>query len=217
MPQQTTGQTWNVRQDARQAAVMQQQHQRLTQALPFRRVYYKSLKKGSLVYAQYIFWSHDPNPLFLVTDNPHPKYPDQIRGVNLHYLTFRFVKSLLQLYCGKGFDFKYIMHNPYIVQAFRSYKKAGLRNLQLLDCEVINLQFQERRRADKYNPQELKIIRDQLRQQLEKLTHPRASELAGQYADMLNTQQGFQQPFQQDARFAFRPNSVDTTYPNQRP
>jgi hypothetical protein len=208
MTQQTPGQTWNVRQDARQAAAMQQQHQRLTQALPFRRVYYKSLKKGSLVYAQYLFWAHDANPLILVTDNPHPKYPDQIRGVNLHYLTFKYVKSLLQLYCGKEFDFKYIAHDPYIVQAFRTYKRAGLRNLQLLDCEVINLQFQERRRAYKYNPQELKIIRDQLRQQLERLAHPRASELAGQYAEMLNTQQGFQAPPQQDARRAYQPGVV---------
>jgi len=195
---------WHPRRAARWADAMEKLQQQLMKKLPFRRVYYKTLRKGSLIYAKYLFWKHDPSPLVVVTD----VFADRIRGINLHYLTFKYVKTMLTQYCGKAFfSYRFIMHDAYIVNAFRTYKKAGLRNLQLLDCDQINLQFQERRRAYKYNPQEMKAIREQLRHQLAQLAHPRAEELAKQYAEMLATQEGFEElsrELRQDARRAYR-------------
>lgn len=179
----------------RQAARPQPQQQ-----LPFRRVYYKTLQKGSLVSCQYTFWKHDPSPLIVVTD----VFPDRIRGVNLHYLTFNYVKSLLSHYCGKGhFNYKFIMHDPYIVNAFRTYKKAGLRKVQMLDCDIINQELKVRR---SFNPQEIKEIRKQIRQQLRRRVNPNAAELAKQYTEMVSRASGFQQPgIMQDGRKTFQP------------
>lgn len=191
----------------RQAAAMGKLNQLLGQKMPFRHVYYKTLKKGSLIYMQYLYWHADPNPLVIVTDVGL----DRIRGINLHYLTFRYVKDLLNHYCGQSmFSYKFIMHDPYIVNAFRTYKKSGLRNLQLLDCDVINTQLEPRRKAYKYNPQEIKSIRDLLRQQLQRLANPKAQELADKYVQMLGVQPGFEdlsRDLQQDARRMYRPDT----------
>lgn len=182
--------------------------------MPFRRVYYKTLRKGALLYCQYTFWHHDPNPLVLVTDVEG----DRIRGVNLHYLTFKYVKGLLSKYCGKmHFDYGLISHDPYIVNAFRTYKKSGMRNIQLLDCDIINMQFQEQRKAYKYNPQELKAIRDRLRKQMQGAANMSADDIANQYTQMLGTEQGFQDlpnNLRQDGRRAFQPQP---TQPATRP
>src|SRR5687767_1875035 len=146
----------------------------LTNRLPFRRVYYKTLQKGSLMYSQYLYWRHDPAPLVLVTD----VLPDRIRGVNLHFLTFKYVKSLLNMNCGKaGFSYAAIKGDKFLTDAFRTYKKSGLRNIQLLDCDFIKTQFQEQRRAYKYNPQELKNIRETIQRQLSRAANPKAEDL----------------------------------------
>ena len=171
-----------------------------------RRAYYKSLQRGNLAFFSYLFYHHDSNPLVLVTD----VMPDRIRGVNLHFLTFKFVKAILSNYCGKTFSYANIKHNNYTQASFRTYKKPGMRNLQILDCEYINNLLKPQRRGYKYNPQELKALKDQIQLQLQKAANPRAEELAGRYINTINNPQGFQQPFQQDARFAFRPAQQGT-------
>ena len=178
--------------------------------MPMRTAYFKTLKPGALAFFQYLFFRHDNSPLILVTD----AFPDHIRGVNLHFLSFNFVKRILGMYCGKPFSYANIKHDNYVRDSFRSYKRSGIRGLKILDCPSINNLLQDRRKAYKYNPQELQQIREQLRKQLVRMANPRAEELAGQYIDMLNPQQSFQQPFKQDARFAFRPNTVEITPPN---
>ena len=174
----------------------------IAQQLPFRRIYYKTMQKGTLISGQYMFWKHDPHPLVLVTD----VFPDRIRGINLHYLTFRYVKNLLSHYCDKAhFGYKFIMHDHYIVNAFRTYKRAGLRKIQMLDCEGITKELNVRRSL---NPQELKVIRKQIRQQLRKQVNPSAAELAKQYVEMISPAPGFETlppGMRQDARRAFRP------------
>lgn len=191
-----------------------QDKQQISQKLPFKRVYYKTLQKGSLCSAQYLFWQHDPNPLVLVTD----VWGDKIRGVNLHYLTFKYVKSLLDQYCNKQlFGYSLVKHDQYIINAFRTYKKAGLRNLQLLDCDIINNQFKQQRKAYKYNPQELKTIREMLRKQLNDAANPKAEELSNQYANMIGTGSNFKDLASgqtQDGRRAFVPNQA---YPATTP
>ena len=176
----------------------------IQQQLPFRRVYYKTLQKGSLISCQYTFWKHDPNPLVVVTD----VMSDKIRGVNLHYLTFNYVRTILSHYCGKPhFGYKFIMHDPYIVNAFRTYKRLGLRKVQMLDCDIINKELKVRR---SFNPQEIKEIRKQLRQQLRQRVNPNAAELAQQYTEMISKTPGFEAlpaDMRQDGRRIFRPQA----------
>src|SRR3954464_1790502 len=60
------------------------------------------LGKGSLVLFKYENWKHDPYPLVLVSR----RYADgRIAGINLHYLTFRYIKNLLNRYSSsRSFD-----------------------------------------------------------------------------------------------------------------
>ena len=62
----------------------------------------KPISRGSLVAFQYPYSQsldpniiHDPSPLILITDI----WPRHIRGVNLHYLTFPYIKKILQGHC----------------------------------------------------------------------------------------------------------------------
>jgi len=163
----------------RQAQKPQPQQQpgffsRLLNWLPFMPI--NRLQRGTLVSCQYLFWKHDASPLILVTR----VLPDRIKGVNLHYLTYNYVRNLILTYCGNSqFDYKFIKPDPYIVNAFRTYKKIGLRKIHFLDCNQIRTQLlpslEGRTRT---NPQEMKLIRDMIRQQLQRQVNPTAEEMA---------------------------------------
>lgn len=177
--------------------------QDIASKLPFRRVYYKTLGKGSLISFRYAFWKHDPTPLVLVTDTGI----DRIRGINLRYLTYRYVRSVLQNYCGKNFfSYRYIMHDQFMVNAFRTYKRAGMSQIQMLDCDVLGNVLGKIRT---FNPQELQYIQKEIQRQLKAQANPSAEEMAQQYQDIFAKQQpGFAalpKPMTQDARLKFRP------------
>lgn len=144
--------------------------------LPFKRVYYKSLKTGSLITSNYVFWKNDPMPLVLITDFNL----NYIRGINLHYLTYNYMKSTLSLYCGKP-TFNYrtaIKPDRFLYNAFRSYKRIGLKNIHQLDCDLINEQLlgqkSKYRRLPSY---ELKAIKDQIRDQLKQIANPNVDDV----------------------------------------
>ena len=184
-----------------------QQQPQLPKTLPFKKAYYKTLQKGSLVSFNYDYWRHDKTPLAIITDVSG----DRIRGVNLHYLTFRYIKQVLQNYCGKpDFSYRYIKHDKFIVNAFRTYKKAGIRQLKILDCEVINTALKTVR---SFNPQEMNFIRQTIQQQLQAQLNPTAQQLAQQFQQQMlqpQPQQGFmplQPAKQQDGRRAFTPQT----------
>lgn len=176
--------------------------------LPFKRSYYKTLKKGALVWFNYTFWKHDNTPLVLVTD----VMGDRIRGVNLHYLTLRYMKGLLQSYCGKDFfSYRFIKHDQFMVNAFRTYKKSGIRQLNILDCDVLNNSLQNVRSL---NPQQVDAIRQQIQQQLQQQLNPTAEQLAQKFQQQIvpQTGQGFtplQRDQRQDARRKFTPQSPE--------
>lgn len=168
-----------------------QQPQPPTEQKPFRRQYeqpfkrvganqyglvYKPLGKGSLVVAKYDFWKHDPYPLILVSSI----YSDQrLAGVNLHYLTYKYVRNLLQNYCDKrSFGYPLIKGDKYIVQAFRTYKKAGLRQARILDCEFV---LNAMGIARSYSPNEIEKIRQHIQQQLRQEVNPRSDDLVNRH------------------------------------
>jgi hypothetical protein len=148
---------------------------------PFKRVgsdkqgiVYKPIGKGSLVVAKYDFWKHDPYPLILVSGI----YNDQrLAGVNLHYLTYPYIKKLLQNYCNKkSFSYPLIKGDRYIVQAFRTYKRSGLRSARVIDCDFV---LNTMGIARSYNPNEVEKIRQHIQRQLRQEINPRADDVLG--------------------------------------
>lgn len=128
------------------------------------------IAKGSLVNFQYVFHKpgHDPSPLVLITDI----WPNYIRGVNLHYLTFPYIKNLLQSNKdNRMFSYANIKGNQYITSAFRQYKRPGIRGIQKLDTSFLTNVLSRVRAID---PREVDAIRRSVRQQIFDLMNPMA-------------------------------------------
>jgi hypothetical protein len=147
--------------------------------VPFRRIganqkglFTKSLGKGSLMVAKYDYWKHDPYPLILVSGF----YSDgRLAGVNLHYLTFRYIKGLTQAYCNnRTFGYQLIKGDKYIVQAFRTYKKAGLKQARLIDSDFL---LNVLGTARSYSPNEVEKIRQHVQEQLRQQVNPRSDQM----------------------------------------
>lgn len=169
----------------------------LSQRLPFRNIYYKTIQKGSLISCQYLYWKHDPYPLVLITDIGAGSQVGLIqgeagiRGVNLHYLTYRYISDMLNKYCDqRGFSYSLIKSDQYITNAYRTYKQSGLRQIKLLDCQVINAMLQT---ARSYRPDQIKKIREQIQEQLQRQVNPKAEDIAKQYESQITPREGFEQ------------------------
>jgi len=68
----------------------------------FRRVYYKTLRPGAVASFSYNFWKHDPFPTLMVSGI----YQNgNVAGVQIRYLTMKFIRYLIQQYCGKNFTY----------------------------------------------------------------------------------------------------------------
>lgn len=181
-------------------AALQGKFKRINQqAKPFRPVpanqYGPSVKtvgRGSLVYFNYLFWQHDPYPLVIVTGI----FNNYISGINLHYLTFPYIKKILQpqlnvANCNNAnFSYNNIRNVPYIVDAFRLYKRSGIKGLKTLDCAFILNVMASVRTMD---PNEVENIRRNIQQQM-RSRQPRADEMSERYMGMMQgqSQTGFE-------------------------
>lgn len=132
----------------------------------------KILGKGSLVLFRYEKWKHDPYPLLLVSE----KYMDgKLAGVNLHYLTFRYVKNLLSTYCNnRSFDYQLIKGDQYIVNAYRCYTRSKIKDAKMLDCGFLMRVLSAIR---SYNPSEIQKMREEIQRQLRQKVNPKARDL----------------------------------------
>lgn len=150
------------------AALRQQALQAIAESKDpiFRRVYHKTLQKGALATFQYLHWKHDPYPLVLCSSIYHD---GRVAGVNLHYLTFKYVKYLIQQYCGKSFSYPLIKNNMYIYNAFRTYKRDGVRMSKILDCNFLLALLGSVR---SFNPNEIEAIRQEVQRQLRARMNP---------------------------------------------
>jgi hypothetical protein len=145
----------------------------------FRRVYYKTIQRGALTTFQYMYWKHDPYPLVLCSGI----YQDgRVAGVNLHYLTFKYIKYLIQQYCGKQFSYPLIKGNMYIYNAFRTYKRDGLRMTKLLDCEFLMTMLGSVR---SFRPNEIEAIRQEVQRQLRARMNPTADDAVEEYTSTI--------------------------------
>lgn len=138
----------------------------------------QNIQKGSLITFRYSFAKpyHDPYPLVLVTDFAFAiKGRIDIRGVNLHYLTFNDIKSLLQPNCNNpNFSYASLKQPQYIplIRAFRQYKRTGIRQVKVLDCALL-LNVLASVRA--ISPSEVEAIRKSVREQITRMTNPAAA------------------------------------------
>jgi hypothetical protein len=131
------------------------------------------IRKGSLVSFNYVFWRHDAYPLVVVSDNALAN--GKLWGVNLHYLTFPYIKRLLAMSTNNpAFSYASISGDSYMKKAFRSYKWAGVRQVKVMDHRSL-LSIMSMVRT--YDPAEVQIIRRQVQEQISQRINPKASEM----------------------------------------
>lgn len=129
------------------------------------------ISQGSLIMFRYSFWMHDPVPLLIVTDyNPGFK----MRGVNLHYLTFPYISTILTNAAQTpGFSYQNIRGDAYISSAFRSYKWNGISQVKKFDSQFVLKMMSIARTFD---PSQVRAIRQSIDQQLQQEYLPKAQE-----------------------------------------
>lgn len=122
--------------------------------------------KGSVIAFHYTgqttYRINDPYPLVIVSDI----FDDMVRGVNLHYLTLPTVRQIIASYGNnRQFSYAFIKGEAYIVRAFRSYKRAGITNLKMLDVAFLQNVLKVVRAL---NPGEIETMRAQIQQQMQR-------------------------------------------------
>lgn len=129
--------------------------------------------KGSLVSFNYTFWRNDNYPLVIVSENDRAN--GKLCGINLHYLTFPYIRQLLGMSVNNpAFSYKSISKDDYVKKAYRSYKWLGVRQLKMLDHKFL-LQVMSMVRT--YDPAEVQIIRRQVQEQIRQQINPKANQV----------------------------------------
>lgn len=148
----------------------------------FRKIQNKTIAPGSLITFRYNFYHKDPSPLCLVGRVSG----GMVSGLNLHYLTFPYVKKLVSTYCGKNFQYQLIKGNKYITNAYRSYKAEGRKNVQILDCDFLMGVLGS---VKSFKPTELEAIRNSVQKQLQEKLHPTSDDVAKQFQQQVRNQE----------------------------
>lgn len=136
------------------------------------------IARGSLIAFNYPmslardpYMIHDPYPMVIVTDI----WPTYLRGVNLHYLTFPYIKRLLQSHCeNTGFSYAAVRPDRYIAGAFRMYYRTGMKQVKRMDCgwllDVLGA-------VRSFSPGELQKLQEQIQAQIQARLQAKAEEL----------------------------------------
>lgn len=116
---------------------------------------------------------HDVRPMIIVSDIVVGKY---IRGLNLHYITFPYVKKLLDKYSGvPTFNYQQnIKPDKYLTQAFRKYSWNGIQQPKRLDNEWLKFVLSTIRA---FSPGEIEKIRASIQQQIQSRLQVKAENL----------------------------------------
>lgn len=125
------------------------------------------LNRGGVLIFNYSYWKHDPYPLIMISDYV---LGIRIRGINLHYLTYPVISTILSQNCdNKAFSYSNISQNNYIKSAFRTYKWSGVRQIKKLDCKILLKMISGVRSLD---PTQVQTIRQSIEDQLQRTTNP---------------------------------------------
>lgn len=129
-------------------------------------------KRGSLVSFGYAFWRNDPNPLVIIVNND--KGSDRLSGINLHRLTMADIGELINRAGRMDFSYRTLADRQTFKDAYRSYKKLGIRMVRTFDSKfllrVINM-------MRTYDPADVEIMRRQVQEQIMQQMNPKASDL----------------------------------------
>lgn len=115
---------------------------------------------------------HDPYPMVIITDI----WQNYIRGLNLHYLTFPYIKKILGNYGGdQSFNYRFhVRPDRYMATAFRMYVRKCIRQPKRLDTQWLIQVLQSVRSFD---PGEIEKIRSNIQQQIQKRLQVKTDEL----------------------------------------
>jgi len=114
---------------------------------------------------------HDPYPMVILTDI----WPQYIRGLNLHYLTFPYIKNILSAHGGNAaFSYVHIKPDKYMAQAFRMYVRAGVRRPRRLDTQWL---MEVLASVRSFAPGQLEAIRKNIEMQIQQRLQTKADEL----------------------------------------
>jgi len=139
--------------------------------------------KGSLIKFNYVgipnqSQIHDFHPVVIV----YSLRGQLVKGVNIRYLTFPYIRALLggnpQNCDNPNISYTRIKSDRYITEAFRSYKRVGMKMLRKLDCGFLLKVLGEMR---SFSPSEIELMRTYVRQALKNLGQPRATRGAREY------------------------------------
>lgn len=134
--------------------------------------------KGSLVIFHYMLWKNDPTPVVIVS-NYEPG--TVLKGINLHYLSFPYVKRVLGLGGGNpSFSYYNIKADRYISGAFRSYNWRGIdfSGMRVIDAKFL---LRMMNLSSSFDPLQLRAMRQQVEQQLaQQVNQPQAVPTAPQ-------------------------------------
>jgi len=138
---------------------------------------------------------HDRNPVvILYSMKGKGSDTSVIRGVNIRYLTFPYIKHLLSpninsTNCDNpSISYDNIKGDKYITDAFRSYKRVGIKRLRKLDCNFINSVLSGMR---SFNPNEVEEMRNYVRTALRGLQQAprRPNQTAAEYMNWITSGQ----------------------------
>ena len=141
--------------------------------------YNSFIKKGDLISFFYEYWKNDFSPLLIVSDSMLvSKSGNMMRGVNLHYLTFPYIRNLLQNNKNNpNFSYSNIKGNQYLTDAFRSYKLNAVTNIKKLDVNfILNVMATVRT----FDPNQVKAIRESIQEQIQRKINPTFEDLQQQ-------------------------------------
>lgn len=138
----------------------------------------KMIGKGSLItfhyprsFAMIPNVIHDPYPMVILTD----VWPNYVRGLNLHYLTFPYVKRILENWGGnQSFGYSNIRPDRYMANAFRMYVRAGVTRPKRLDSEWLKMILESVR---SFAPGEIEKIKANIQKQIQSRLQVKAKEL----------------------------------------
>ena len=136
------------------------------------------IARGSLVAFNYPnSWAivpniiHDPYPLVIISDI----WPSYIRGVNLHYLTFPYIKNLLQGNSGNtSFSYYNIKGDNYLKNAFRMYVRVGMRRVKVIDSSFLLTVLGTMR---SFAPGEIDNMKRYIQEQLSRQMNPKVANI----------------------------------------
>jgi hypothetical protein len=130
-------------------------------------------RTGALVSFNYTFWRNDPYPLIIIIENNPGK--DKISGVNLHYLTFRDIRDLIGRAGKMGFSYRSVSESRPFRDAYRSYKRSGVRQMKVLDPSYL---MGVMGMVRSFDPADAQIVRRQVQEQLRQQINPKANQAA---------------------------------------